>query len=79
MSGLEEFRDLIHLDLEIVRANLEPKPHLLHIQRLSRLAILLLLLGALVVELTPIDNFANWRISIRRNLYQIELTLLRNG
>lgn len=64
MAGLEKFRDLVHLDLEIMCANLESKPHLLHIKRLGCLAVLLLLFGALVVILTPIDDFANWRIGI---------------
>lgn len=79
MAGLEKFRDLVHLDLEIMRANLEPEPHLLHVKRFGCLAVLLLLLGALIVILTPIDDFANWRISVWRNFYQIELTLLREA
>ena len=64
MTSLQKLGYLAHLDVQIVLANLETETHLLHIKRFGGLAVLLQLLGPLVVELTPIDNFANWRIGI---------------
>jgi hypothetical protein len=78
VPGLQKFGDLIHFDLEIMGANFEPEAHLFKIQRFRRLAILLLLLSALVVKLSPIDNLANWRIRIWRNFYQVEVAFARN-
>jgi hypothetical protein len=48
---------------------------LLHIQDFHIAAVLLLLLGALVVELAPIDDFRYGRIGIGRYLYQIKFLL----
>lgn len=60
-------------------ADLEPEAHLLHVQRLGSLAVFLQLLGALIIVLTPVDDFGNGRIGVWRNLNQIELLLLCSG
>jgi hypothetical protein len=76
VAGFDEFRYLAHLDIEIMLPDLKPEPDLFHIERFSGLTVLLQLLGALVIELAPIDDFANRRIGVRRNLYQIQTLLL---
>lgn len=79
MTGFEELRHLVHLDGQVVRADLEAETHLLHVQRLGAFAVLLQLLGALVIVLTPVNYLGDWRIGIRRDLHQIQLALLRNS
>jgi hypothetical protein len=39
------------------------------------LAVLLGLLGALVVILTPVDDAGYWRVGVGRNLYQVQTGL----
>lgn len=53
-------------------ADLKTETHLFHVERLGRLAVLLLLLGLLVVVLTPVDYLAHRRVGVRRYLYQIK-------
>jgi hypothetical protein len=77
VSGFQKFAGPVELDFQIVGADFQPHSDLFHIQRLGRLAILLLLFSALVVKLAPVNDFGDRRIGVGRNLYQIQLFFLR--
>ena len=75
VTGLQEFCCPIQLDSQVMGANAQAKSYLFHIQRLGILAVLLLLLGALVIKLTPVDDASHRWVSIRRDFDQIKLAL----
>ena len=72
MSSVEELADLAQFDLQVVLADLESDPHLLHIERLGLLAVLLGLLGLLVVILAPVYDAGHWRFGSGRDLDEVE-------
>jgi hypothetical protein len=55
-----------------VFADFQAKAHLLHLKSLSGFLVLVLLLGALIVVLAPVDNLGDRRVGVRGNLYQIQ-------
>ena len=77
VAGLQEFGDLAHLDRQVVGADLQAEAHLLHVERLGGLAVLLQLLGPLVIVLAPVNDLADWRIGVWRDLHQVEVAFLR--
>lgn len=79
VADLQEFVDLTELDTHIVVADFQAQAHLLYIKRLGAAPVFLLLLGALVVVLAPVDNLGHGRVRVRRNLYKVEILLLGNA
>jgi hypothetical protein len=79
VSGSQKLGDFTHLDFQIVLADLQAKTHLFEFGGLGSLAVFLQLLGTLVIILTPVDDFADWRIGVGRDLDQIQIPLLRDG
>jgi len=59
VPSVEKIGDFAYLYAKIVFTNLETKAHLLYVQVLGITLVLLELLGALVVELAPINQFGN--------------------
>jgi hypothetical protein len=75
VASIEKFADSVHFDVQVVLANFQAKTDLLHLERLRSFLVLLLLLCALVIELTPVDDLCYGRIRIGRNLNQVQTLL----
>jgi len=69
VACLEELACSVRLDVQVMLAYLEPGANLFELVRLSVLLVLLLLLGFLVVVLTPVDYLGNRRLGVRANLH----------
>lgn len=67
MSDFEEFGDFAELDLHVMLADFEAEAHLLYIERFSSPLVFLLLLGALIVKLAPVDDLCDRWVCLRRN------------
>ena len=69
VACLEELACPVRLDVQVMLAYLEPGTDLFELVRLSVLLVLLLLLGLLVIVLTPVDYFGNRRFGVGANLH----------
>jgi len=72
VSSFQKLAGLLEFDVEVVGADLQPDANLLDLDRFSPAAAFILLFGALVVVFTPVDDFGDRRIGLRRNLDQVE-------
>lgn len=68
----EELTDLAELDVEVTLTNLHPETHLLEFVRFIAAAVFLRLFHLLVLVFTPVDDFCNRWISVRRDFNQVE-------
>ena len=73
MARLKEFAGPPQFDVHIVLTDFEPHTDLLDVLHLSVAAVTLLLLGALVIVFTPIDDLDDRLFGIGGYLHQIEL------
>ena len=75
MSVSEKLSHFSELDIEVAGTNLQTKSHLFEVNRFCGAPTTLLIFHLLVLIFAPIDNFGNWRICVRGDLYEIELCL----
>lgn len=75
VPGFQKLCDFAKLDVPVVLADFEPQAHLLDVECLGAALVFLLLLGALVIVLAPVDYFGDGRLCIGGNLYEVEVLL----
>ena len=66
VSFLEKIGDFLEFDAQVMFADLQAETHLFHLGGPGSTLVFLELLGPLIIELSPVDNFGNRRVRIRR-------------
>lgn len=74
MAALQEVTDFTKFHLQVVLAYFKAEPHLLYFERLGVALALLHLLGAVVIILTPINDFCDRRLCLGRYFYKVQAT-----
>ena len=79
MPLLKKLNGLANLNITVMVVDLRPEPDLLQARNMLLLMVLLRLSLLLIQPLAKIHNTANRRLSIRRNLNQIQTNIPRKA